>query len=103
MEGKTISLSFVIEAAPTGTSLVNLEEKDGQITFGVRSNQTQDAVLVVAFYQNGAMVQSTISETTTANANYAFAVSGKAWNTCKVFLLQKETYAPLCANGLISR
>ena len=103
VEGKTISLSFVIEAAPTGTSLVNLEEKDGQITFGVRSNQTQDAVLVVAFYQNGAIVQSTISETTTANANYAFAVSGKAWNTCKVFLLQKETYAPLCANGLISR
>lgn len=103
VEGKTISLRFTIEAAPTGTSLINLAEKDGQITFGVRSNKTQDAVLVIAFYQNGAMVQSTVSETTTANANYSFAASDKSWNTCKVFLLQKGTYAPLCVNGQLSR
>ena len=102
--GATITIGFDLEAAPTGTGLVNPKITDSQVSVGVRSNEpAQDAVLITAFYQNGAMVKSSVLETTTANANYTVSGPDKSWNTCRIFLLKKGTYAPLCENIVIAK
>ena len=67
------------------------------------SNYRQVARLITAFYKDGRLLTMTADTIATTETSHTIPTPDADWNTCRVFLLDETTHAPLCESSTFTK